>query len=219
MNAIKRQIDRTEIVETIARYARGIDRRDWALVRSVFFDDATSHHGDFKGSPDEFVSWISERHATIARSGHYLCNCAVDFVSANQAVVETYFIARMRMGPNAGGHRTMLAKDDPDERNVDLIVEVCGRYADRFENRHGEWRIAQRITIFDFSDSHSAPALRDNPAWAHGVRGPDDPLYRHFAPDSVQETVSRLRGGSAASSIPARRTRAICPRALFIAGE
>lgn len=172
--------DRTSIVETMARYARGIDRRDWELVRSVFFEDATSNHGDFKGSRDEFVDWISERHASITRSSHYLCNCIVDFVAGDKAIVETYFIARMRIGPQDGGHRAMLVSNEPSEEGGDLIVEVCGRYADRFEKREGDWRIARRITIFDFSASQPAPPVQDNPLWAHGVRGPADPLYHHY---------------------------------------
>ncbi|WP_415012661.1 nuclear transport factor 2 family protein [Amaricoccus sp.] len=126
----------------------------------------------------------SARHRTIARSAHYLCNCTMDFQSDDRAVVETYFIARMRMGPEAGGHRAMLVDEGNDKAQSDLIVEVCGRYADRFERRDDEWRIARRITIFDFSESRPAPPAQDNQTWAHGVRGPADPLYRHYDPAS-----------------------------------
>lgn len=176
----RRLADRARIQDMMTRYARGVDRRDWELVRSVFFENATSDHSDFKGTRDEFVDWIRQRHETIARSGHYLCNCTIDFQSDNWAVVETYFIARMRMGPETGGHRAMLVEDGRDRPQSDLIVEVCGRYADRFEKRGGDWRVARRITIFDFSDSWPAPPLRDDPSWAHGLRGPGDPLYRQY---------------------------------------
>lgn len=174
---MQRLADRQQIADALARYARGIDRRDWELVRSVFLAEATSDHGDFKGDRDGFVAWIAARHATIARSSHHLCNCLVEFLGPDSAVAETYFIARMRMGPEAGGHRAMLAAD---AGGGDLIVEVCGRYADRFARRDGEWRIARRITIFDFSESRPAPPVQDTPGWAHGVRGPADPLYRLY---------------------------------------
>ena len=38
---IRRLADRQAIEDTIARYARGVDRRDWDLVRSTYHPDAT----------------------------------------------------------------------------------------------------------------------------------------------------------------------------------
>lgn len=175
-SSLRRLIDRTEIAETLARYARGIDRRDWEQVRAAFFADAEDDHGDFKGTRDAFIDWISERHTTIAKSSHYLCNCIVDFLSETSAATETYFIARMRVGANAGGHRAMLAGDNHQGEN--LIVEVCGRYLDRFDRRDGAWRIAKRTTVFDFLETWPAPDEGDHPLWAHGERGRNDPLYR-----------------------------------------
>lgn len=173
--SLQRLVDRTEIVEIVARYARGIDRRDWELVRAAFFEDAEDDHGDFKGSRDGFIEWIRERHATIAKSSHQLCNCVVDFLSDTIAASETYFIARMRIGPDAGGHRTMLS--GPTDPGGDLIVEVCGRYIDRFERRNDVWRIAKRTTTFDFVETWPAPDEGSHPLWAHGVRGLEDPIY------------------------------------------
>lgn len=42
----------------IARYCRGIDRLDMALVRSAYHPDGVDHHTGFDGGRDEFIDWV-----------------------------------------------------------------------------------------------------------------------------------------------------------------
>ncbi len=45
MQSIDREV-RQDIAEVLVRYATGIDRRDWALLRSCFTDDCEADYGD-----------------------------------------------------------------------------------------------------------------------------------------------------------------------------
>ena len=51
-----------EIGDVIYRYARGIDRLDFDLVRSCYHPDAVDDHGAFKGNVDEFIEMLSLIH-------------------------------------------------------------------------------------------------------------------------------------------------------------
>lgn len=126
-----------EIQDSIARYARGVDRRDWEAVRDCYFPDAHDWHGDYKGDPAGFIAWVSARHADLPASIHFLGNCLIEFTAADVAQVETYFIATQRRPDPAGGPAT--------------DAEVHGRYIDRFECRQGAWKVAERIVVYDNS--------------------------------------------------------------------
>ena len=168
MDPLDRLVARAEIEDCLKRYARGVDRRDWDLVRGCFHADARDHHGDFHGSPAEFIDWVRDRHASVPFSMHYLLNCLIEFGSATEAAVETYFWALQR-------------RDAPDGAGG-TDIEVFGRYIDRFELRDGHWRIADRKVAYD--------STRQTPSTAHlrqlvgvlGQRDRTDPVYAASAP-------------------------------------
>ncbi|WP_025597754.1 nuclear transport factor 2 family protein [Burkholderia sp. WSM2230] len=178
--ALQRLIDKDLIRDVLLRYARGVDRREWELVRSSFFADCHDDHADFKGTRDDFIAWLRERHDSVGllKSTHFLGNCLVEFGTEDVAVVETYFIARLELTPEASGHRSMLdAKNRNSKQNS--RVQVSGRYVDRFEKRRDEWRIAQRRTVFDAMQSNLVDADDTvlNPAWTLGKRDEHDPVF------------------------------------------
>jgi ketosteroid isomerase-like protein len=145
--------DRHEIWQVMLRYARGIDRFDPAMVRSCYHDDAIDDHGVFVGPPDAFVEWAIGYHGTYNTVHHHsLSNhwCELDGETAH---AETYytFIAANRDGPHA------LA---------------MGRYVDRLEKRHGEWRIADRVCVNELVCDLVATALPDDYARALFSSGP-----------------------------------------------
>ena len=39
-------LDRAELTDLVMRYSRGVDRRDFALIRSTYHDDAIDDHGE-----------------------------------------------------------------------------------------------------------------------------------------------------------------------------
>ena len=53
-------IDREQIRDVIYRYARGVDRRDYELVRSCYHPNATDDHGSYKGDVDGFITWLGD---------------------------------------------------------------------------------------------------------------------------------------------------------------
>jgi hypothetical protein len=178
--ALQRLIDKDLIRDVMLRYARGVDRRDWELVRSAFFVDCHDDHADFKGTRDDFIAWVRERHdsAGFLKSTHFLGSCLAEFASDDVALVETYFVARLELAPQASSHRSMLdAKNLRSKQNS--RVEVSGRYVDRFEKRNDEWRIARRRTVFDAMQSHLVDAneAQLNPAWTLGTRDQQDPVF------------------------------------------
>ena len=58
---VKALLDRQAILDCMRRYCRGVDRRDEALILSVYHPDAIDDHGAFLGDPDEFIEWGRQR--------------------------------------------------------------------------------------------------------------------------------------------------------------
>ncbi|AZI34930.1 nuclear transport factor 2 family protein [Caenibius tardaugens] len=68
-------LDQIALRDLVMRYCRGCDRRDFALVRSLYHDDAIDDHGTmFKGTPDEFVAWLPEAMAPWELTIHSISN-------------------------------------------------------------------------------------------------------------------------------------------------
>jgi len=127
-------LDKLEITELVMKLARGIDRCDAELIRSVFWPDATDDHGLFSGSANAFAEWVIPVLKGMERTSHQICNVLVE-VRGGRAFSESYFIAYHR-----------IVKDG-DER--DMVA--AGRYLDRHEKRAGEWRIAHRQAVYDWT--------------------------------------------------------------------
>lgn len=162
---LARLVAEAEIRDAMARYARGADRNDVALIRSAYHPDATDSHGYFCGSIDGFVEWFTERHAAVTQSMHFLGNCLIEFDGDDAAFVETYCQAFQR-----------LQIPGQVDRMQDLHV-LC-RYLDRFERREGRWAIATREVVYETQDVREVEAADPFPAgFAIQAHGPADPLY------------------------------------------
>ena len=127
-----------EIEQALYRYARGVDRRDWDMVRSCYHSDAHDDHGRFQGDVEGLVAWLERRHPNIDQSLHYVQNCSIEFASDSRALVESYVIVFQRLGPDATETRGALPeplRPAPDE-TVD--VRFLARCVDTFELRDGK---------------------------------------------------------------------------------
>ena len=171
-------LDQFLIRDALNRYARGVDRCQWDEVRAAFHPDATDDHGAYRGDVDGFIEWVSRRHALIEQSMHFLGNCIVDFADANTALVETYFSAYQRLGPEAGESRLMLLGMASGDESVD--VTVLGRYVDRFEKRSNVWRIAKRITTFVAIRAGMVENPARNPDYQWAQRNRTDSVYTMY---------------------------------------
>ena len=91
--------DKLEIGEQLARYARGVDTKDWDLWRSVFTDDAIvdySQSGVMCGSRDEVAAFLAEAFATIPWATHHITNVEID-LDGDTAQVRAMFYNPMQI--------------------------------------------------------------------------------------------------------------------------
>jgi SnoaL-like domain len=126
-------LDRLEIQDVIHRYARGLDRHDDDLLRSVFHDDAMDNHGPWVGPREAFVAWANGPcHQHTNAHSHQITThtCEID---GDVAHTESYVQWVHRL---------------TDEETVTV---GGGRYIDRLERRDGEWRIVVRRVVLDYA--------------------------------------------------------------------
>ena len=121
-----RLADRHYISEPVQLWCRAVDRKDWALVRTVFHSDAYDDHGMFKGGIESLVEWLQGRHPSIAFSMHSLCNLVIEFADAKHALAESYVVAYQQYLPASEADRetvmaalgeALAAQPGPGDRN------------------------------------------------------------------------------------------------------
>jgi hypothetical protein len=122
-------VARTEILDCVHRYTRGMDRLDRELARSAYHDDAIDDHGGFVAGVEDFLDWAFEYHAKQIRHQHYVSNHSVE-LDGDTAHAETYY--------------TFVGTDRDETQPVEI---VGGRYLDRFERRDARWAIAARVCV------------------------------------------------------------------------
>lgn len=166
MDQLQRLVARAEIEDCLKRYARGVDRRDWPQVRTCFHDDARDQHGEFTGTGDQFIEWVSKRHADLPFAMHYLLNCLVEFRSPTLAAVETYFWAIQRRETDGQNGQSKAAD-----------YEVFGRYVDRFEQRGDGWKVAERQVVYDFTRTQPSTNHLRRMVGVLGRRDLQDPVF------------------------------------------
>jgi ketosteroid isomerase-like protein len=170
---------REQIREVLHRYARGVDRCDRELLRSVYHPDATDIHGTvFVGNGQDFADWLIPWISRLPFNRHSVTNEIIE-LEGNRAFVESQYDAT---------HRFPLQKGGVVDRRAQ------GRYLDVFERRDGEWRILHRRVTVDASwarrlspEELAAPDPRRVGAHADLRPGhaPHDPVYRRFDIASV----------------------------------
>lgn len=155
--------DRFEIQDVLFRYARAVDRLDYAAIEACYFEDAIDVHGSYTGDAAGLVEDIRRRHQTIDSSQHFISNVLIEFVDDDTAKVESYCLCFLRQKPAPGA------------TEQDLAVIRC-RYVDRFERRDGRWGIADRVVVFD--ESRVVPMVDTlDPAWVASERDGTDRVY------------------------------------------
>ncbi len=161
--ALRGLLDERAIRDVIHRYARGVDRLDWELVRSCFYADAKLTYGQAQ-TPEEFIAGASRGLPLYALTQHAVTNITIE-VSGDTAHSESYCLAR---------HRTRGTDGAPDS---DFLWG--GRYVDRHERRAGEWRIASRICIHEWTKIETVEAVWPAAgAFTQGQRSREDVSYR-----------------------------------------
>jgi hypothetical protein len=141
--------DRLALRTLVESYARGVDRRDAALLDSLFLDDTEMliFQDPTSAEPSSTIRGRAEL-ARITRvvqryvaTTHFIGNHLVE-LAGDTATGETYCMA----------HHIY---DEGDERRT-LVWSI--RYEDRYARHEGTWRFSQRRLIVDWQDDHAIHA-------------------------------------------------------------
>ncbi len=154
-----------EIRNVVLRYCRGIDRRQFDLVRDCYHPDARDEHGDFLGSVDELVAHVERSLQAFETTTHFVGNILVqlDPADSRRARCETYAMAIHRV-PARGDHP---AKDH----------FVGLRYVDDFAERDRRWRIADRVCVFDWTRTDPVNGWQFTDAFRRGTADRNDIVF------------------------------------------
>jgi hypothetical protein len=158
---------REEIREVLVRYTRGVDRNDLDLVRSGFHEDAHIQFPEslHQGSLDGFINFARNEFPRFQRSRHAITNIVIDFDGPTVAYVDTYLHAD-HQGTEAHHWKTSM-------------IELWGRYLDRFEQRDGVWKIARRELVIDWMYKYPAEGwFDDHPDASDTRRDGTDPFIK-----------------------------------------
>jgi hypothetical protein len=161
-------LDKDEVVSLMYSYARGIDRAEENLVRSVFHPDASVDFGPgiFQGAVGDFISWVMDVRGGMKATHHMVANVRVD-LRGDTAFAESYFLTWHRLDKSTGKEDFFLG----------------GRYLDRLERRPtgsaGVWKIAHRKQVKDWTRTTPVAELfyhlNPDALWAH--HGKQDASY------------------------------------------
>ncbi len=134
-DALQTLLDKEAIRELALLYSRGVDRKDGALLRTLYTADATDTHGDtFDGPADKYVDFLEASFPYMQYSGHHICNHLVS-VDGDTGEGEVYALAYHIIPDGEGGWQEDF---------------MCVRYIDRYlREGDGHWRFAQRVVTYD----------------------------------------------------------------------
>ena len=156
------------IRELALRYCRACDRNDPDLLQSVYHPDAVDEHGfNTSKTAREFLDAMPAMRKRMNGLQHNVTNHLIH-VDGDHAEGEVYVLAYHRY----------------EGANGPELLVTGGRYLDRYERRAGDWKIAHRRCVDDWSVKLPAPpkASNDftNEALAHGTGDRSDPSYAFF---------------------------------------
>jgi hypothetical protein len=146
---LKALLERDRIRSSIVQLARGEDRRDAQLISASYWPDSITDYGVFKGSFAEYLAWVVPGSPAIPVTQHVLGQSYIELKGAT-ALVETQVVSY---------HRVNMGTEERD-------TVIGGRYLDRFEQRGGDWRIAQRTMLYDWYQDFGVSI-----DWSKGVMG------------------------------------------------
>ena len=127
-------VAKDEIRELAMLYSRGVDRKDPALLRSLYAKDGVDLHEDFyQGDAKGYVDALEVSMPHMRYSGHHICNHLIS-VDGDEAEGEVYAICFHVIPDGQGG----WAED----------FLTC-RYIDRYRKEDGRWRFAKRVLSYD----------------------------------------------------------------------
>jgi len=177
-------VDKCEITDLLYSTARGLDRIDETLLRSVFHPDATIDLGPgvFQGMTGDYVHWVIGVMNQTRESHHLIGNIQVT-LEGDVAFVESYCHAHFRL-------------DKPTGRED---VFIGSRFLDRLERRPtgpaGVWKIIHRKQIIDWVRTEAVSDLfyHQNP----------DALWSYRTKTDLSYQMGQFPGSHSGNKLPA----------------
>jgi 3-phenylpropionate/cinnamic acid dioxygenase small subunit len=117
--------------QVLARYAAGIDTKDWELFRTAFTPDCTLSYGEPWGpfaDLDELTSFVAHFHRDLDGSQHSVTNLRVAELGGDEALLHSAVDALLVQEAHPSGP----------------FFRAVGFYRDRLVRTPGGWRIASR---------------------------------------------------------------------------
>ena len=160
-------LDKSALYELILNYCRAVDRRDFALLETLYHPDSTDDHSPlFQGSGPEFVRQLPKIMQRFAMTRHVITGALFSVagdIADGEVHVDAYHLL------NGEPAREML---------------FYGRYLDRYERRQGVWRFLERTSVHDWSALR--PYDKEASAWVSrgatlGRADENDPVYSRLA--------------------------------------
>ncbi len=157
-------LDRENIRATIYRVCRAMDRADQELFRQCYHDDAWDDHGYYKGPVADFRPASLFRPPHVKSLSHNITTILIE-LDGDTAWAESYYLA--------------FSRGEQDGKATDS--QFGGRYYDRFERRDGEWKIAHRVAIYDWTRVDEVGGTINVPGAVTGSASRDDPTYTRLS--------------------------------------
>jgi len=166
--------DRCALEDLHNRYIHANDRCDYALLRSLYTDDAIEHHGDYVGPVDGFLEWLPTISGFFESTTRVVSNLMFQ-VSGNSAQSEGRSVAYLR-----------LKTDEP------FNMIVINRLFDHYRKENGRWLFSRRQVCVDWVQQFPpSPAKLDmTAAFPSGQKTTSDPVYQ-----TVPNLIAELRTG------------------------
>ncbi|MDB5397660.1 MAG: hypothetical protein JWM91_5166 [Rhodospirillales bacterium] len=161
-------LDKEAIRDLVLSYSRGVDRQDFAFLRTLYTEDAIEddHGGAYSGSAEGYVDWLESVMGRVDNSVHLVHNHLIVLQGPDRAEGEVYVSGHSRLALEDGGRE-------------DLTHGM--RYLDHYAKSGGTWGFARRTIIVDWLEAGPtqwAPERPDTRDAEFGKPGPGDPSYR-----------------------------------------
>jgi hypothetical protein len=161
---LQEMLDSHKIRKVLQNYCRGVDRRDQALLESVYWPDSVNDLGIWSGPGQEFASFvIAALNEAYASTLHCIQQSSIQ-VNGSRAAADTYCTAF---------HRA-------ERDGVSSCDIALGRYVDLLEKRGDEWRILHRQLMMEDCRTITGEAAIGLERFTKGIAGPTDPSYEIF---------------------------------------
>jgi SnoaL-like domain len=156
-------MDRQAIFDCIKRNSRGNDRFDVELVTSSYHADAVHELGQKQISGAEYGAHANHAHGALFEANLHNVTMHMCEIDGDVAHAESYSLGIFL------------------DRGAKTARLLAGRYIDRLEKRHGEWRIALRRATVEVA-LHGDATLPDGMTllgsdYLKGMRDGSDPSY------------------------------------------